>query len=814
MRRPVLALCFLISGTLSFTNFAQITHAAQSPLVLEEIMVTAQKREQSLQDVPLAITALSAENLIDQNIYDILDLEKAVPSLKVIAGYNRANGTPVIIRGMGTLAAQPAFEGSVGTYIDGVYRSRPGMLLSSMLDIGRIEVLRGPQGTLFGKNTTAGALSISSNEPSADPGYAGEVTLGDYDRRRFGAHVTGPLGDSLTGRLAVLSDQRDGFTESVFDHEDYGDLDTQAVRLSLAWDATETLAVKLIADYSESDEVCCFGNSVAYKRDDSLTEGPFTDYYREAAKANFDTDIDLINLDPDDRKTQNNVQPSNETTDMGLVLDVAWEADYGQWRSVTGWRDWQYTSQGDFDFGPVNIGELLEDYDVDSYSQELSLSGAHGEPGQLGSIEYVTGLYYAFEDYEQLRTFDAGPDQAGIWELFWPAQAGAPEPVLRELLGGGEWATDGGTIGDVSHNLETQTMAAFAHVTVALTEQLSMIVGVRYTDEEKTLDRHNLLFDEVADYSTYLQENMLGGYVLGANIAGPDIIDLTYSDSEWTYDLKFQYFLDGDTQLYGGYSRGFKSGGIGMDPEAGGGQPSGQNSKLIQQLLGIGNGTGFADLEDPTYEPEYIDAWELGLKRDFLSGRGRINAALFYNEIEDIQFSVFTGTGFRVENASSAEVAGLELESSFAVTERLNLGFSMTYLDTKYGNDIPEPAPPGRELTHAPQWAGVLNLGYEHPLPAGLIGFLNANWSYRDKTFIAYDNQDRQSAYDLLGLQLGLRGDSGDWDFRVWCSNCLDEDYATAYFNTPFYFDDNLEQYTGQFLAPPRTYGATLRLNF
>ena len=788
--------------------------AASAAPVLEEVMVSAQKRSQGLQDVPVAITALSAENLIDQNIYDIVDLERAVPSLKIFPGYNRANGTPVIIRGMGTLAAQPAFEGSVGTYVDGVYRSRPGMLLSSMLDIGKIEILRGPQGTLFGKNTTAGALTMNSSEPEDEPGYGAELTLGDYDRRRFAAHATGPLGDSVAARFAVLSDRRDGFTESVFAHDDYGDLDTQAARFSLRWDANEVVTVKLIADYSESDEVCCFGNPVPYKREASLTDGPFTDYYREAAQANFNTDIDLINLDPDDRENQNNLQPASDTKDRGLVLDLGWQTSYGQWRSVTGWRDWQYATQGDFDFGPVDIGELLEDYDVDSYSQELSLSGSIGEPGQAGSIEYVGGLFYAYEDFEQLRTFDAGPDQAGIWELFWPAQAGAPEPVLRALLGGGEWATEGGTIGNVFHNLETETMAAFAHVTVPLNEQLSLILGARYTDEEKTLDRHNLLFDDVADYSAYLQEFMLGGWVLGANIAGPDMNNLTYSDSEWTYDIKFQYFLGADTQVYGGYSRGFKSGGIGMDPEAGGGQPSGQNSALIQQLLGLGNGTGFADLEDPTYEPEYIDAWELGVKTDFLSGRGRINAAVFYNEIEDIQFSVFSGTGFRVENASSAEVGGLELESFFAVTEHLLLGLSLTYLDTEYGDDIPEPAPGGRELTHAPQWAGVLNLGYEHPLPGGLTGFLNANWSYRDKTYVAYDFQDQEPAYDLLGLQLGLRSDDARWDVRVWCSNCLDEDYATAYFNTPFYFDNNLEQYSGQFLAPPRTYGATLRLSF
>jgi iron complex outermembrane receptor protein len=788
--------------------------AAETSLALEEIIVTAQKRAQSLQDVPLAITALSAEMMADQNIYNIVDLQKAVPSLTVIRGYNLANQVPIIIRGMGTIGTQPAFEGSVGTSVDGIYRSRPGMVLSSMLDIGRVEVLRGPQGTLFGKNTTAGALTMTTNEPQREFGYGGEITVGDYDRQRFAGHVTGALGDSVAARLALLSDQRDGFTEAVFEHDDYGDLNTQAAKLGLLWEVNDDLLVKLTADYSDSDEVCCFGNPVPYNRAMSLTGGPLTDYYREAAQANFDTDRDLLALDPDDRENQNNVQPGNDNTEKGLVVDINWDLSFAELRSITGYRDWDYTSKGDFDFGPVDIGELVEDYEVDTFSQEFNLTGSAGELGFIKDLDYVAGLFYAHEDFEQYRAFDAGRDQAGIWELFWPEQAEVSEPVLRGLLGGGEWATAGEPIGRVDHKLETETTAVFAHVTAALTEQFSLILGIRYTDEEKTLDRHNLLYSDVTDYSAYLQESMLGGYLLGANIAGPDLDDLSYDDSEWTYDVKFQYFLSPDIQMYGGYSRGFKAGGIGMDPEAGGGQPSGQNSALLLELAGRGNGTGFADIEDPSYDPEYVDAWELGLKSDYLDGRGRINVALFYNDIEDNQFSVFSGTGFRVLNASSSEVTGVELENFFAVTEHLRLGVSVTWLDTEYGDDIPAPADPGRELTLAPDWAAAINLGYERPITAGLAGFFNANWAYRGEQYMAYDIQDKQDEYSLLGLQLGIRSQDGRWNIRAWCDNCLDKNYATAYFNAPFYFDDNLQQYQGQFLGAPRTYGATLRFAF
>jgi iron complex outermembrane receptor protein len=811
----------MLAVAITALTLPTVATAREASLALEEIIVTAQKRAQSLQDVPIAITAVSQEVMQDQNIFDVLDLQKAVPSLTIIEGYNRANGVPVIIRGMGTLGAQPAFEGSVGTYVDGMYRARPGMVLSNMLDIGQVEILRGPQGTLFGKNTTAGAITMTSNAPEEEFGYSGEATLGDYDRQRFVGHVTGPLSESVLGRLAILSDDRDGYTKALFEHDDYDNLNQWSVKGTLAWEATDQLEVKMISDYSDSNEICCFGNPVALNRDVSLVRDPavgLNDYYEQTAKANFNTGINLLDLDPDDRESQLNTQPSNDNTEAGVVFDVVWDMDFAELHSISGYRDWKYNSKGDFDFGPVDIGFLEEDYQVDNYSQEFNLTGSFDDLGVVKSVEYVAGLYYAYEDFQQYRAFNAGPDQNGIWELFWPAQAGVAEPALRALLGGGNWATTGMPIGEVQHKLETETKAIFAHTTVALTEQFSTILGVRYSDEDKTMDRHNLLFSDVNEYADYLQQYMLGGYFLGANIAGPDINGQSYSDGEWTYDIKLQYFLQPGTQVYGGYTRGFKAGGIGMDPEAGGGQPSGQNSEVVFNFLGMGNGTGFADLEEATYDPEYIDTWEVGLKSDYLEGRGRVDVALFYNELKDNQFSIFTGTGFTVLNASTADVGGVELENNFAITPNLRVGASVTWLDTQYGDDVPAPglaeAPAGRDLTDAPDWAGALSLQYERPIFDRFDGFINANWSYRGDQYVAYDIQEKESAYALLGLQMGVRTQDGHWDVRIWCDNCLDENYATAYFNAPFYFDDSLNQYQGQFLGPPRTYGVTLRANF
>ena len=179
-----------------------------------------------------------------------------------------------------------------------------------------------------------------------------------------------------------------------------------------------------------------------------------------------------------------------------------------------------------------------------------------------------------------------------------------------------------------------------------------------------------------------------------------------------------------------------------------------------------------------------------------------------------MQFSIFTGTGFTVLNASNADVAGVELENFFALTEHLRLGTSITWLDAEYGDGIPVEGLDNRELTQAPDWAWTVNLSYERPVTERLAGFFNANWAYRGSHHVANDLHDKQSSYDLVGLQVGVRTLDGRWDVRAWCDNCFDKDYATGYFNQPFYFDDNLTQYQGQFLGPPRTWGVTLRMNF
>jgi iron complex outermembrane recepter protein len=800
MKTRTLSVAMAIAATTSYT---QPSFAA-----LEEVVVTAQKRTQNLQDVPVAVTAITETMMADENIFDIADLTKAVPSISIVKGYNKAAQTPVFIRGIGTLGTSPSFEGSVGTYFDGIYRSRPGMALSTLLDVGRIEVLKGPQGTLFGKNNTAGAVTIYSIDPSHEFGYGGEVTLGDYDRQRVVGYVEGGLTDNIAARLSGMFDQRDGFTEAFANHDDYGELDTTAYKLNVVWDATDTLTAKVILDYSDSTENCCFGNQVPLNREGGLTDGPLGDYYLQTSQANFDTGENLLTLDPNDRKNQNNVNPNSDNTDWGIMARLDWSLDAFDITSITGYRDWKYKTSGDADFAASDLLRLTEDYKVDTFSQEFNFSGMIGE-----RVDYVTGLYYSNEDFHQDRPTGMGADIGGMWELFWSGQTGFPPSALQGVFGSTSWANTNQDVVNSRDKLNSETKAVFGHFTIKLAEQWNLILAARYSEEEKTLDRKNTLYDDINDYAAYLRDQQLGTWLLGSSISGPDINGLTYKDSEWTYDAKVQFFATEDIATYLGYSHGFKAGGINLTPDSAGGQPSGLNSPEVLALQGTGNGTGFADPVDPTYEPEYIDTWELGLKSSYHEGSGRFNAAVFYNEIDDLQISLFTGTQFEILNASKATIFGVELENTYQVTDKLRIDLSMTYLDSKYDEDVPDGSPAGRELNYAPKWAGAAALAYEHPISSNLVAYSNLNWAYRGDQ--NYTPTTDIGSYQVVGLQIGLRDASDTWDVRVWCDNCADETYGTFHFNSPFYFQDvTYVPYESQFLGAPRTIGATLRLNF
>lgn len=699
---------------------------AISPLVssqaLEEVVVTAQKREQSVQEVPVAVTAYTAENLRDLGVTRIEDLSVTNPSFYINPQNNKVSVSGMAIRGVATAGVNPAFEGSVGVYIDGVYRSRPGMAMSTFNDIGTLEILRGPQGTLFGKNNTAGALVLSSARPTKEFESMARVELGNYDKQKFSGYVSGAINDGLLMRFSALSDKRDGFVDNPFTGNDTQNIDTQSYKYQVEWQAADRLDLRVIADYTEMDELCCYGRTGRVDPEGDRARSPSIDdmYASWTGGAPWYTDSPAnpgsSTGDTFERNNANNVDGSDESEDWGVVLDLNYDiGDSLALRSVTAYRD--YTNEqkdGDWDFGPDDFGADYDQlFEFETFSQEFSLSGNMA----VGDVttDYVLGLYYSKEDLHY--RLEAG-DGEYTGELFQFLLAGTG----LDLLPADVLSNPGTLHNNTAFDQDNEVAAVFGHFIFGLTDSLNLVIGARYSDETKDLDRTNLFGDSLETYYQ-LSANQVGWMALGANTPGVSR-KMKIEEEEPTWTLGLQYFTDDDTQIYGTYSRGFKSGGIDMLADAGGGLVSIAN---LESAPTTPEEVILTSLTDPSYSSEIVDAYELGIKTDYMDGRGRLNVALFYNEYDDIQFVLYTGSQFVTQNAESSEVLGIEIENSFAISDHLTSQLSVTYLDkAEYSEDDPsgnEAYTDGQRFNRAPDWAAHLGLQYEREIVDGITGY-------------------------------------------------------------------------------------------
>jgi iron complex outermembrane recepter protein len=768
--------------------------------VLEEVTVTAQKRNQSMQDVPVAVTAYTGEDLQQGRISDVADLSVANPSFTINVQHNKVSNSPAHIRGVGTTGTNAAFEGAVGLYVDGVYRSRPGMVMSTFNDIGSLEILRGPQGTLFGKNTSAGALVLASNSPTFEFDAGLEANLGNYHREKFSGYVNGPVTDTLALRFAAISNQRDGYFDNPFTGNNTQNIDTQSYKLQALFEPVDRWSARLIADYSESDERCCYSLAGRYDPEGDF-ENPLDQLY-----STFTNGAPYFNEtgDAGNRRNVNNVDGTDETEDWGLSLDLHVDlTDSMQLRSITSYREYQNEqSNGDWDFGPADFGaDFRQLFSFKTFTQEFNFTGAW----QLGetNVDYVLGAFYSNEDLDHIVEMGVGEFLGENWQIAFADTplAAMPADVL---------ARPGTFFNNADFDHKNEVYALFGHFTFVLSDSWNMIAGIRYSDETKELDRKNLLAENNLDMLNYMLSNQLGFLGLGATFPGPDN-QFELSDDETTFTLGLQYFLDDDTQTYLTYSKGYKAGGISLSSDAGG------NLVSVDNLVNILQGTPPTTSEDvilgpsadAIYEPETVDSFELGVKTQYLGGRGRLNTAIFYSEFENIQSNTFTGTSFLAYNADTAEVAGVELENTYRHTDNLSSVFSVTWLERAKFGDEPNAIQPniiGRDLEHAPQWAAYIGLDYERSLSANITGFANMGIAYKGKHFLSNDGGITDE-YTLVGASIGLRLLGDALEIALSCQNCSDEDYLTSTFTQPFHFNNPAMVNVGS----PRVLWGTIR---
>ena len=802
---------------------------------LQSVVVEAQRREQDLLDVPLAVQAFDESALEASGIDDVIDLNLASPSFFLNTLQERTGNTPVRIRGIGTVGSNPGFEGAVGVYIDDVYRSRAGMALATFTDIGGLEVLRGPQGTLFGKNTTAGALVIRSNAPILEE-FGAEIgaTFGNFDAQRYEANINVPLGERVAIRASALLDEGDGFFSDPVTGDNHQPVDQQSYRLQVAFEPTDRISGRLVFDHTEAEGPFGYGRSTRFDSTDEAgilggLFGPAALNLLPGAPAGgagywyWDITTPDAQADPFSYDVALNRQNENNVEDKGIALTLDFElTDNLSLRSITSRREFSDDNVGaDWDFGPVDVaGELSLRYDFETFSQEFLLSGEQDfESGS--SLDYVVGLNYFNEEFDYDRTASVGSQFASIYSLLLAGQGvnfaefGAC-PEFNPALGCFS-VTQVGTANlnfqDSFFTSEEESLGVFAHGTYNFNDQWSVVGGVRFNSVEKSGTHTNNAAASPIEYFGLVTANALAFALNGAALSGSDF-DVTHEDEEITYNAALQYRPTSDMQLYASYSRGFKAGGVNLNNDAPGGAPSLTTGVPTEVAPGVFLPLTVATPENVTYAPEFVDAYELGFRWEY-GGAGRLSVTAFRSEYEDLQVSVYTGTVFEVFNAGTSTTQGVEIENTYAVTDNLTLNGALTWLETAdFGDDVDPGLAVGRRRGQAPEIAYVIGGTYDRPLTGDVDFYVNANYAFNGEMFLADDGNQplaslEQDGYGVFGASIGLRS-VGSWDINAFCRNCFEEEYFTYAFNQPFVP-------TGSPMvnpADPRVYGVSLKKEF
>ena len=807
---------------------------------IDEIVVTATKREESVQDVPIAVTAISDLELDRAGIKDLRDLAQIAPSFNMNTSQTESQGATMRIRGVGTTGNNIGLESAVGVFLDGVYLSRPGVALGDLMDVERLEVLRGPQGTLFGRNTSAGALNVHTKKPNLeDDEYFLNATVGNFDFYNVQAGASIPLIPGELGvRLVGAWREQDGFTNGPGDNESYT-RDRYMLRGQLYWTPTEDLSIRFIADYSDADERCCDGGQV--HETPYVGTGAYAAAGLPANGGNGSGGADFFR----GRRTNSNDPFINRFDQWGVSLEINYTINENVDMTYIGsYRDFYADSVQD-DFTTLDVYAVPDAYDeITSSTHELRFQGSAGE-----WLDWMVGAYYSDEEITEEATLSLGADyQAYINATGYFGILGAPPPhglgftipgVIGLLGPNPALLFAGGVDADGSfatnlYNQEGTSWSIFTHNTIHLTDTFDFVFGLRWIDEEKDGSFEQLAANSPACLNTIANSQGSGleaiaigfacfpfateadavvpgpgGVNLAANIV-PQTFDDTFKDDELTYTFKFVWAFAEDASAYLSYTHGFKAGGFNLDSTA-----------------AVAGG-------DPRFLSETTDAWELGVKSTLLDNTLRVNMAIFSMEMEDFQVLEFTGIRFQTFNVPEAESVGGEIEVLWSPIDGLSVNSALTYADAAYPSDCDGgPGAPaqvsslcGFALTNAPKYTATLGFTYEGQLPWNELGyFVSAAWLHtsdrrtstqgRDPSALTLNPQDVQEDNSKVNLRAGISSADGLWTVELWGNNVFDKQTKNVTYNVPLRGNGGFQSAArGTFYEAPRTYGVTLRLQF
>ncbi len=770
----------------SLTNFTAFTllgfataisaaeSAQEGTRVIEEIVVTAQKRAESLQKVPVAVNAFTEAAIQDAGIGNLGDLAVMTPSLSATTNLNPFN-TRLTIRGIGTSQNDPALEPSVGLFVDGVFMARTGLGAADLTDVERIEVLQGPQGTLYGKNTNAGAISITTKRPNLEnyEGYL-EAGVGDHNMTKLTATIAGPLADTLALRISGNMHQRGAY----YDNEGFGVDDQDAVddwnlQGKLLWQPSDQLSFLLNAVRIERDTTCCGADA---------THSPAIQAVLNSKGFAPDSN------DPYDYIVATNFQDEfSQETDL-ISLRIEYDLEWASLTSITARDNYAYKTSTDPDRSQLDILSIVDEpYEGNSFSQELRLDGSFN-----ALVDYQLGLFYYDQNTQRgdrTPSVFIGTDFITVADLtLLPIlqATGAPFPSVGFIAQPGDFAA-------YQNTWESQTIATFGQATWHLGEGWHLTGGLRWTKEK----REAALFSETTSTAPLVQaataQAMMAGipaeqariigmgaaFLSGAATPINTTLERKTDNVDWL--IKLAYDISEDVMIYGSVSTGHKSGNF--------------------------NGVG-GPPEEREFDDEETISYELGLKSSLLDSTLRLNLAAFSSEIEDYQFQAQNPVfGTFVSNDGKAEVSGMDLQLEAVPSDYLTLTAGLLYMN-EY--KITEGPRQGEDLAYTADWSGNLGANLIFPLANGSL-YMRTDYIFMDDHLTnratsavpSIDIDDRS----LLNARIGWR--DANWDISLWGKNITDDKYANF---TP---DINPIGFTSTyFLAPPSTYGATLRYDF
>ena len=830
-------------------------HAAQ----LEEIVVTAQKRAESLQDVPISISTVDGSKIEQAGISNLEDLTAYVPNLMLS---ENAVATSIILRGIGPGANQ-SFEQSVGLYADGIHLAKGRQSRSGLFDVERVEVLRGPQGILFGKNTLAGAVNVTTATPQVGDELGGRLAVSreSFDGTIIEGNVSGSLTDNFAMRFAIKDSENEGYLTNGFSNNvgPGPTLDETLWRLSATWEPSENTSVKF--KYAEGEHtrvgstatIRTFTPVTNLAPSGALAFGVISNFFpqigQNVASGTADTFRDSVSigglalaqsLGRDLNRTAEKPEGTDtETTDFSLNVDVDFGDGY-TFTSVTGRSEYEYEDGIDADFLPIQFVGRSDISEYEQTSQEFRISS---DPSK--KFSFIGGVYWEEQTQEIDRT------------VIFDGTLGLAPPVVTSLVGapsllalppgaipGVPFGLNGVSIfnqaGRVSRWVqETDSWAIFFQGEYQLSDELTLTAGLRYTEEDKFATGSARITTDTTGLATHNPSPILGAVLRGV---APTTFDHDYAEGRTTDQLtpavSLEWSPTDNSNYYASYSEGFKSGGFNaVDDQA--------PDLTVAPVNGIFTtpGAGWR------YEDETATSFEIGGKHSLANGSMELNWALFTSEYDDQQVSTFVGVGFVVRNAATSKVDGLELDWRWQATDSLQVSASVALLDASYdsfpsagctaiqasditgllaadptatvssgactsaigadGNRIANQDLAGAPLTHAPDYSGSVSVTYTQPLGGDWELLANVDLNFTDDYLLTGDLDpiDIQTGFEKINLQVGVSNEN--WEIMLYGRNITDELTASGGFDVPLASGAH-----AIYTDPSRAYGARVSYRF